>query len=57
MRPNIGTKILIVFVILLAGWFFIRTVRLLIPVLIIAIVVGYIWDWTDKRSDKYDNYR
>jgi hypothetical protein len=52
MKLSARTKIIIVFFILLIGWFFIRMVRLLIPLVIIAIIVGFIWDWLDGREDK-----
>ncbi len=59
MRPGLGFKILTVFAILLAFWFFYRVVRLLLPLLIMAIVIGYLWDLmsrSNKKNNKYDDY-
>ncbi|NOQ70631.1 MAG: hypothetical protein GQ574_01435 [Crocinitomix sp.] len=50
MKPSARNKIIIVFFVLLIGWFFIRMVRLLIPLVIIAIIVGFIWDWFGERD-------
>ncbi|MFD1551218.1 hypothetical protein DNU06_13140 [Putridiphycobacter roseus] len=58
MRSSATVKIFIVFLILLVGWFFIRVARLLFPILLIAIVIGLIWDWAypKKGSDEFDDY-
>jgi len=40
-----GIKIAIVFMVLLSVWLFYRIIRFLLPMLLIAIVVGYLWDW------------
>ena len=59
MRPALGVKILIVFAILLAFWFFYKVVKLLLPMLLVAIVVGYLWDWSTRsssRNDRFDDY-
>ncbi|MFK8038832.1 MAG: hypothetical protein AB8B74_11115 [Crocinitomicaceae bacterium] len=57
MRSPLIFKIVIVFSVLLAIWFFIRIVRFLLPMLLIAIVIGYLWDWSSgKGGDKYDDY-
>ncbi len=54
MNPRIRNKILVIFVALVIGWLFIRIAKLLIPLVIIAVIGGYIWEWVSK--DKYDNY-
>ncbi|MFK8046304.1 MAG: hypothetical protein AB8B72_12485 [Crocinitomicaceae bacterium] len=53
-----GIKIVIVFMALLSIWFFYRVVRFLLPMLLLAIVLGFIWDWASGsgKSDKYDDY-
>ncbi len=58
MKSSATVKILIVFFVLLIGWFFVRIARLLIPIVLIAIVVGLLWDWADPKSGskKYDDY-
>ena len=57
MHPSLRNKILIVLVILIVVWMFIRIVRMLIPLILIAIAVGWIWDIFDsKEKDKYDGY-
>lgn len=58
MRPQLLVKILIIFGIMLAAWFFYRIIRLLLPMFLIAIAVGYLWDWSsnNQKNDKYDNY-
>jgi len=52
MKSSARNKILIVFFVLLAVWFFIRVIRMLIPLVIIAIIVGFIWDWADDKGRK-----
>lgn len=52
MKPSARNKILIVFFVLLVGWLFIRIARLLIPLIAIAVVVGFIWDWADDRDKR-----
>ncbi|MGV6860646.1 MAG: hypothetical protein ACWA41_02690 [Putridiphycobacter sp.] len=56
MKPDLKSKILIVLVILIVGWLFIRIIRLLIPLVLIAIAVGWIWDVFDNKEKKYDDY-
>ena len=55
---GVGIKIVIVFAALLSVWFFYRIMRFLLPMLLIAIVIGYLWDWSSGGSnkDKYDDY-
>lgn len=57
MKSSVGNKILIVFVVLLTFSFFIRLMRFILPMILIAIAIGFLWDWLDgKEKDKYDNY-
>ena len=59
MHPKLSNKIIIVFIVLIVGWLFIRIVRLLIPIVLIAIAIGWIWDVFDSKkgdSNKYDKY-
>ena len=57
MHPKLSNKIIIVLVVLIVGWLFIRVIRLLIPLVLIAIAVGWIWDIFDsKGGNKYDKY-
>ena len=58
MKTSATLKIIIVFFILLIGWLFIRIARLLLPIVLIAIVIGLLWDWADPKSGnkKYDDY-
>ena len=39
-------------------WLFIRIIRLLIPLVLLAIVIGWVWDVFDSKGggNKYDNY-
>lgn len=57
MRPQLLIKIFTVFGIMLVAWFFYRLVKLLLPMLLIAIVFGFLWDWTSKKEDRYDDYK
>jgi hypothetical protein len=50
-HPSLRTKIIIVLVTLLTVWFIWRVVRLLIPLIIIAIAVGWLWDVLDKKKE------
>ena len=52
MGRSVGSKILIVFIILLIGWFFVRVLRMIIPMVIIAIIVGFVWDLIDGKDDE-----
>jgi hypothetical protein len=58
MHPSLSNKIIIVLVVLVIGWLFLRIARLLIPLIIIAIIVGWVWDVFDtkKGGNKYDKY-
>jgi len=56
MHPSLKNKIIIVFFILLIGWFFIRILKLLIPLVIIAIALGWVWNIFDNEKDD-NNYR
>ena len=59
MRPKLSNKIIIILVILIVGWLFIRVIKLLIPLLLMAIVIGWIWDVFDSKKggrNKYDKY-
>jgi len=49
-HPNLKTKIIIILVILIVAWLFLRIIRLLIPLVLIAIVVGWVWDVFDKKK-------
>ena len=54
---SVSIKIIIVFAVLMAIWFFVRVVRFLFPMVLLAIVLGYLWDWaSQKENDKYDDY-
>ncbi|MBL4662068.1 MAG: hypothetical protein JKY22_00505 [Flavobacteriaceae bacterium] len=50
MQLNLKFKIIIVFLVLIIAWFFIRMIMLLIPLVIIAIMIGFIWDFADGRE-------
>jgi len=58
MRPSTRNKILIVFTVLLIFWLLSRALRLLIPLIIIAVIIGGLWDWVDRGKkngrNKYD---
>jgi len=59
MHPKLSNKIIIVFIVLIVGWLFIRVIRLLIPLVLIAIVIGWVWNIFDSkkgRSNKYDKF-
>ena len=54
---SVSIKIIIVFAVLMAIWFFVRVVRFLFPMVLLAIVLGYLWDWASQtENDKYDDY-
>ncbi len=60
MHPKLSNKIIIILVILIVGWLFIRIVKLLIPLVLMAIVIGWIWDVFDSKKgggNKYDKYQ
>jgi hypothetical protein len=50
MQLNLKFKIIIVFLVLIIGWLFIRMMMLLIPLVIIAVIIGFIWDVADGRG-------
>lgn len=57
MRPSLVYKVLVVFAVMLVFWFFYRIVRLLLPMLLVAIVIGFLWDWASgSPKDKFDDY-
>ena len=54
---SVSIKIIIVFAVLMAIWFFVRVVRFLFPMVLLAIVLGYLWDWASQNeNDKYDDF-
>lgn len=58
MRLNLSNKIIIILVILIIAWLFFRIIKLLIPLILIAIVVGWLWDMFDSKGNntKYRKY-
>jgi hypothetical protein len=58
MRSSLINKIAVVFALMLVFWFFFRIVRLLLPMLLVAIVIGFLWDWASggPKGDKFDDY-
>jgi hypothetical protein len=58
MHPKLSNKIIIILVILIVGWLFFRIMKLLIPLILIAIVIGWVWDVFDSKGkgNKYDSY-
>lgn len=53
---SVTKKIIIVFAVLTGLWLFVRVVRFLVPMLLVAIVLGFLWDWATKDRPKYDDY-
>lgn len=51
MQLNLKFKIIIVFLVLIIAWLFIRMIMLLIPLVIIAVIIGFIWDVADGRKE------